>query len=115
MARTSRATWVERIERWEQSGLTAKQFAAEANVSAKSLSFWKWKLRRADAQSEHARARGPRSSESTKPKFVQLIASTGEHRALPIEVVLPSQLVVRIPFNFDERALQRIVAALRGA
>ncbi|HKP55831.1 MAG TPA: hypothetical protein VJV78_03895 [Polyangiales bacterium] len=40
-----RAIWAKRIERWRQSGLTAKEFAAELDVRPNSLSYWKSKLR----------------------------------------------------------------------
>jgi len=33
MGRASRAVWAKRVERWGDSGLTAKQFAAEIDVS----------------------------------------------------------------------------------
>jgi hypothetical protein len=37
MERTSRDTWAERVER-KDSGLTAKDYAAELGISARSLS-----------------------------------------------------------------------------
>ena len=46
-----RAIWAKRIERWRQSGLTAKEFAAELDVRPNSLSYWKSKLREPDAPS----------------------------------------------------------------
>jgi transposase len=45
MERANREVWAKRVERWQDSGLTAKEFAAELDVSANSLTFWRWKLR----------------------------------------------------------------------
>jgi hypothetical protein len=33
-----------RVERWKDSGLTAKEFAAETGINAQSLSRWRWHL-----------------------------------------------------------------------
>jgi hypothetical protein len=43
MAKTTSAEWAKRVERWQDSGLTAKEFAAEL---AGTLAYWKCKLRR---------------------------------------------------------------------
>jgi len=45
MELATREVWANRVERWQDSGLTAKEFAAELEVSPNSLTFWKWKLR----------------------------------------------------------------------
>jgi hypothetical protein len=37
--------WAKRVERWIDSGLTAKEFAAEAGLKPSTLSYWKWRLR----------------------------------------------------------------------
>jgi hypothetical protein len=39
MARSTRAEWAKRVERWQDSGLTAKEFAAELDISPTSLTF----------------------------------------------------------------------------
>ena len=36
MARTSRAEWAKRVERWKESGLPAQEFGAETGVNRKS-------------------------------------------------------------------------------
>jgi hypothetical protein len=42
--RINRAEWAKRVARWEGSGLTAKEFAAELGINPRSLVFWKWQL-----------------------------------------------------------------------
>jgi hypothetical protein len=53
MAKQAREDWAKRIERWKDSGLTAKEFAVETGISARSPAWWQWKLgaeaRQADA------------------------------------------------------------------
>ena len=44
MDRTSREEWAKRVERWGDSGLTAKEYAAEIGIKAHTLSWWKWRL-----------------------------------------------------------------------
>ena len=45
MDRASRETWAKRVERWTDSGLTAKEYAAELGIKAHSLTWWKWRLK----------------------------------------------------------------------
>ena len=40
----TRAEWTKVVARYERSGLSAKAFAAREGISARSLSWWKWKL-----------------------------------------------------------------------
>jgi hypothetical protein len=44
MDRTSREEWAKRVERWGDSGLTAKEYAAELGIKAHTRSWWKWRL-----------------------------------------------------------------------
>jgi hypothetical protein len=80
MERASREIWAKCVERWKDSGLTAKEFAAELDVSASSLTFWKWKLGRpASREPEKPRVRRRARREGRKhagAKFLQL-APTG--------------------------------------
>jgi len=117
MARASRAVWAKRVERWKDSGLTAKQFAGELGVSAQSLTFWRWKLRRdgVDAEGREVPARKRRARAAATPTFVQLVPTA---RQVPgtstLEVVLANGLAVRLSPQFDEATLLRVVALLGG-
>src|SRR5216684_1290309 len=44
MRQERREVWVKRIEQWKESGLTAKEFAAQAGVNLNTLQSWKWRL-----------------------------------------------------------------------
>ncbi len=39
-----REAWAKRVERWKDSGLSAKEYAAETGLNAHSLSWWRWRL-----------------------------------------------------------------------
>jgi transposase len=114
MERVSRGTWAKRVERWKDSGLTAKEFASEVGISADSLSWWKWRLSSTSGGSSKStstrrRARRPAPETSAPLTFVELPTATP---AEPFEIVLPSSLRVRVPSGFDAAALRRLLDVL---
>ena len=78
MARASAAEWAKRVERWKDSGLTTKEFAAEMGLKASTLTYWKWKLgnderdKGADSASRTSRRAG-----RTGPGAGESVAATG--------------------------------------
>jgi transposase len=114
MERVSRAIWVKRVERWKDSGLSAKQFAGEIGVSAQSLTFWRWKLRRDSRATERAdmpSARKTKREAASAPTFMQLVPTSQQVMASnPLEVVLANGLTVRVSPEFDSSTLVRLVA-----
>ncbi len=119
MERASRETWAKRVERWKDSGLTAKEYAAELGVNAHSLSWWRWRLSSEAGQLEPmARRRRRRAiskatpaATSTPPPltFVEMTASIA---AEPLEVVLPSSIRIRVPSSFEASTLGRLLDVL---
>lgn len=63
--RLIREQWAKRVERWKDSGLSAKAFAAELGINARSLSWWRWQLSKGDAPTPK-RQRRRRNAESSK-------------------------------------------------
>ena len=114
MAKASRAEWAKRVARWQDSGLTAKEFAAELAVSPNSLTFWKWKLRRELMESDAASSNIKPVVKAAEPKFLQLVAAHDDTAgaAVPLEVVIGGDIVVRVPQGFDEQTLTRVLHAL---
>jgi hypothetical protein len=95
--------------------LTAKEFAAELDVAASSLTFWKWKLRREKVAQDEA------SPKTVKPlikaaesKFLQLVPTYDEAAGstVALEVLIRGDVVVRVPRGFDEQTLTRVLRAL---
>jgi hypothetical protein len=108
MERESRETWAKRVERWKDSGLTAKEYAAELGINAHSLTWWKWRLSSTPPKSP----RMPRAARKALPEpltFVELSAAAAFE---PFEVVLPSSLRIRVPSGFDAGALRRLLDVL---
>ena len=115
MAKASRAEWVKRVERWQDSGLTAKEFAAELAVSPNSLTFWKWKLRRERGTQDDARSKTVKPVvKAAEPKFLQLVPTHGDAvgAAAPLEMVIRGDVVVRVPPGFDDQTLTSVLHAL---
>jgi len=115
MARETREIWKKRVERWADSGLTAKEFAAEVGVNVHTLTHWKWRL------SGELAARPATVAAFETPSFVEVVAPlvgndppASRSAMQPLELVLPGGLVVRVPSSFDPAALRRVVDALGG-
>jgi hypothetical protein len=109
MERADRETWAKRVERWKDSGLSAKEFAVELGVSPKSLAWWKWQLTKEDAPTRR-RVRRARTKAAISPlTFVEMSASPTRES---LEVVLASGARIRVPVDFDPAALGRLVDVL---
>jgi hypothetical protein len=120
MASASRAEWAKRVERWRDSGLTVKQFAAETGLKASTLTYWKWKLRssESDADSitsgEHRDVKHDvRALKSVAPKFVEM-ESVRTATPAPVELVIDGRLTLRVPIGFDEETLSRVLRVCGG-
>jgi hypothetical protein len=83
------------LRRWDDSGLSAHDFAPVVGVPVSTLYSWRKRDR------------------SPAPAFVEL-ALAPEHAAAPapIEIALPRGLVVRVGAGFDPDVLRRAVDAL---
>ena len=108
MGRERREVWIKRVERWRDSGLSAREFATEIGVEPGRLRRWKWELARTSAK----------KAASTPAKqvlpFVEVTQpAMSSEPAEPIEIVAPSGLRVRVPARFDDETLRRVLGALR--
>lgn len=107
-ARDSAPVWRERVDRWKQSGKTAREFAKLEGIRPETLAWWKWRLQRQEAASQ---------ADVTTPTLVPVQVSGAEPEpwASSIELVLAEgRVVVRVGPEFDERTLRRVVDALGG-
>jgi transposase len=111
MAETGRQRWTERVEQWKQSGLTAREFAQQAGLNAGTLCYWKWRLSRAPVQSSSPRA--ARKRRVRKPKLIELApVMLSDDR---VELELSNGHRLRVPAQFDARALARLISIVAGA
>ncbi len=110
MGHDGREVWAKRVERWVDSGLTAREFAAEIGVNPSTLAHWRWRLSVEGSAQASVRA---------APAFVEVVEApgvveAGPREAEPLELVLPGGLRVRVPVNFDPSSLKRLVAVLEA-
>lgn len=96
METTTRALWASRVREWRSSGKTAAEFAAARGLNAATLKWWSSEFNR------------PRPS--TPPVVEVQLGTTSIASAL--EVLLPGGSSIRVPRDFDEATLRRLLAVL---
>lgn len=129
MGHDPREVWAKRVERWSDSGLTAKEFAAETGLNANTLMHWKWRLG-AEARRRQRVTRPvvevaqfvevtPPVAVAPEPAVTAPVVPPPEPAPViadePLEVILRDGLRIRVPVQFDPGALRRVVAALELA
>ena len=120
MKREGREVWEQRVRRLAESGLTAREFAAELGVNVHTLNAWKWKLG-SGGDGVGAPAESSRSRPESAARFIEVVPSRsmrspGDAEAAPepFELVLRDGVRVRVPARFDAQALRALVAALEA-
>lgn len=89
------ATWRQRMQRWQKSGLSIARFCRRERVSEASFYYWRKRL-----------------NDDGKPEPASLFVPLSiTHRAItqPIEIQLPNQSIVRLPRDCDQQLLCRLV------
>ena len=107
------AFWRERVQQWTASGLSARDYAAREGLKAERLWVWQRRLGAQGMQTPSAQ-----STSRAKPSFLPVvIAATraGSSSHSPLEVVMRSGHTVRVPADFDDAALVRLLTVLGGA
>src|SRR5262245_45922496 len=110
MERATREAWTKRVERWKDSGLSAREFAAEIGVHPKSLSWWKWQL---ESKAKQRRVRKARRKAPVRRAIspLTLVEMTPPVRREAFEVLLGNGTTVRVAPDFDADALNRLLEA----
>ena len=103
--RTSRAEWQKRVARWQDSGLSADEFAAEIGVNAGTLRQWKYTLNRM------ARGSARRKPMVDVASFVE-VQNAPAASASTFQLELGGDRRLHIPANFDAVALGRLLPLL---
>ena len=105
--RTSRAEWQKRIARWQDSGLSADDFAAEIGVNAGTLRQWKYTMNRMARSSARGR---PVLDASSFVEVQSAPAPAASESTFQLELGPDRRL--HIPSNFDAAALGRLLSLL---
>jgi transposase-like protein len=111
-ARVDRDEWRRRIERWKDSGLTAKEFAAETGINASTLQFWRYQLKRPMPVSGRRRAPSDTAGLLSSIVEVRPPATAGDTR---FEVELANGRRLRVPAVYEASALRTLLAVLEAA
>src|SRR5262245_4031346 len=98
----TRQAWVERFQRFADSGLRPAPFCAQEGVSLPSFYAWKRRL--------GAEANGT-AIEPAGPRLLPVRLQAGP---APLELVLPHGVVLRIPAGVDEATLGCLLRLLGG-
>lgn len=122
MKTNAQEIWSKRVARWKESGLTAKEFAADMGIKAKTLQQWSYRLKKLERDKQTEK-------QSAEPSihFVELTEQTVQEadnkrtdpvpariELEPLEVVLKDGIRVRVPAHFDTDVLRRVVVAIEG-
>lgn len=119
----AREKWAKRVERWKDSGLSAKEFAAEIGINARSLSWWRWQLGKgatsatATAAAPRRRRRRSTTTAAAIAKPVAITPMTFVEMSAPLsidalELILPTTVRVCVRPGFDDRTLGRLLDVL---
>ena len=116
MARDGREVWAKRVSRWRDSGLSAREFAAETGINASSLNHWAWKLGRGDDGGANGRDRPAPAAPASKIGWVEVVPAPEKAPAASpfLELVVDARRTVRVPPNFDADALRRLLAVIEA-
>jgi hypothetical protein len=104
--RSNRDEWQKRVDRWRESGLTAKEFAAEMGLNAGTLQFWKYKLKKRRDGSAERRREGAAQMASSLVE----IRPVGAGADARFEIELGNGRRVRVPAAFEPAALKTLLA-----
>jgi len=119
-----REKWAKLVERWQQSGLSTSDFAAQAGVNPRTLSYWRWMLAR--EQSAEAPKRAEPNARRGREANV-LATARRRNRAVSFVEVLPTPVAqsgfelelrsgakLRLPWDFDAVAVRRLLSILEA-
>ncbi len=108
-AEASAEVWRDRVQRWKQSGLSAKEFAQREGIARPgALSWWQY----------HLKQKGKAAPEAG-PKLQLVRLQPRRSRARPeraaerIEVIAGRYRVL-VSESFEEKTLRRVLAALEA-
>jgi transposase len=113
-ARIARDEWRKRVQRWKESGLSAKDFAAEAGLNAGTLQVWRSKLKHDDAAPTRRPRRSPSAAILSSLIEVRAPAVTMPHVDQRFEIELANGRRIRVGHGFEVASLRTLVTALEA-
>jgi hypothetical protein len=102
-----REKWAKRVERWKDSGLTAKEFAAELGINVGSLQQWAYQLKQGAARGKRETA-----EHQLALRFVEVTPPVAVPQGFDVRI---GRFTVAVPGRFDEGNLLRLLETLKVA
>lgn len=107
--------WLNLILRWQRSHLSAREFCRRYQLQ--EASFYAWRRTLSDRGLWKNPLANPRpqkpTSTSDTPRFLQLQFTPTPRSSSSFEIVLPDNLVLRVPHDFDANTLRQLLATLK--
>jgi len=104
-------TWKRRLDRWQQSGLSAAVFAKQEKVSEPRLYTWRKRFAEASQAPKAPPLAAP--AKATAPAFIPVKVKPAPAPASGfIELALKSGVTLRLPADVSPTRLAEIVRAL---
>jgi hypothetical protein len=97
--------WRERVQQWDTSGLSVREFAAREGLRQERLIFWRRRLRTSAAIAVAG---------VSFAKVSVVATPAAEPTAGSLEVLTRSGHAVRVRGHFEESALLRLLSVLGG-
>ena len=111
--------WRRTIRQQQRSGLTVRAFCLREGLKEGAFRWWRQALARRDREVA-ATTQADREGEPIEavPTFLPVrlvdLQAIPARPSPPIEVVLPTGPIVRVPSGFDPRTLDQVLAVLEG-
>jgi len=107
--------WRRTIRDQHLSGLSVRDFCHRQGLKDWTFRWWRQELARRDQVPSMAPARGPTEAAPIfLPVQVVDLQAVSPPPTPPIEIVLPTGLIVRASSGFDPRTLGHVLAVLEG-
>jgi hypothetical protein len=107
--------WRRTIRDQQLSGLSVRDFCQRQGLKDWTFRWWRQELARRDLVPSMATAGGRTEAAPVfLPVQVVDLEAVSPPPAPPIEIVLPTGLIVRAPSGFDPRTLGHVLAVLEG-
>jgi transposase len=111
--------WRRTIRRQQRSGLTVRDFCAREGLKDWTFRWWRQELVRRDRHPSAAiRSKLEGEPAEVAPTFLPVrvvdLEAVSPRPAPPIEIVLPTGLIVRAASGFDHHTLGHVLAVLEG-
>jgi transposase len=107
--------WRRTVRDQQRSGLSVRDFCLRQGLKDWTFRWWRHELARRD-QASSVTTSGERTE--AVPVFLPVrvvdLEAVSPPQAPPIEIVLPTGLIVRAPSGFDPRTLGHVLAVLEG-